>query len=287
MSSLRSIFGVTALLLLGHIPVIRAQAVPRSLLASYALNTAPLPTRADTVPLFETHSDASEDGHKSPFLAAGLSAIIPGLGEYYCGEQVWRGMIFTGLEVGLWIGYAHYIQQYNDSMAGFRSFSDAHFTRGSYATFLDSALVVHKLKPVADSTDCASINRAEKELDSLGNLGVNPDPTLTDMGHQLACGDIQQYYEMISKYKQYIPGWDAVANWNEAAAKSGRMNDSFGVAQAFGWGIILNHVLSAIDAALLASDHNSKLRLRGDMILKPYPNGSLGYVPTANLQLTF
>ncbi|MDP4198744.1 MAG: hypothetical protein Q8922_02120 [Bacteroidota bacterium] len=286
MFSARRLACLSVFLFVGCSGLAFAQPVSRTVMASYALNSVQRVPRPVTVPMFVA-AKAYDGSHKSPFLAAGLSFLIPGLGEYYCGEQIWRGLIFTGLEVGLWVEYAHFINEFNDSTTAFRSYSDAHWSKGRYASSLDTQLVLYQLKPIADSTDCASINRAEAQLDSLGNLSVNPVSSLNDMGHRLACSDIQQYYEMISKYRQYLPGWDAVSSWNEAAAKSGRMNDTYGLAQTMVWGVIINHVLSAVDAALLASDHNSKLRLHGDLLLKSNPNGSLGYVPTANVSLTF
>ncbi len=277
-------------LFLFSIKIAHAQPIPRAVLAGYALNSEPLPLR-DSVPLFEKQAAQSEGSRKSPFLAAGLSAIVPGLGEYYCGEQIWRGMIFTGLEIGLWAEYFHYNARGADSTAAFRSFSDAHFSTCRYVSHMDSILTSDTSRAraahnyLADCRDSASIHRAEAYLDSLSNYGT--DPTIKDFGHRLILNDPQQYYEMISKYVQYIPGWDQIGNWNAASDMRDRMNFQYGVAQGMIWGVIINHILSAVDAALLANDHNSKLRLHGDLILKPYPNGSLGYVPTANMQLTF
>src|ERR1700733_3566439 len=47
-------------------------------------------------------------GSKSPIIAAALSFVIPGAGEYYVGDYIWRGMIFTGIEAGLWIEWIHW-----------------------------------------------------------------------------------------------------------------------------------------------------------------------------------
>ena len=268
---------------------------PRNpLVASYAL-TETTPPPPDTVPMtFASASDASTSGHKSAFLAATLSFAIPGLGEYYVGDHVWRGMIFTGMEAGLWIGMIHWQQQYNSAQNAFYSFSTAHFSRGRYAGHLDSLLVsdtqwARTLYPTdhADSGNIASINRAEGALDSLKQIyPYLPD---SDYTHRLVDPnvDFQQYNEMISKYWQYLSGWDQFTNWSTASFMRAGAQHQADIANDFLFGIILNHVLSAVDAALLARDHNSAIALHGDLIEHPYPDGTMGFIPTANIEYRF
>ena len=230
-------------------------------------------------------SEPTEPGHKSVFLAAALSAAIPGLGEYYVGDKNWwHGLIFTGIEAGMWVGYSHWNHRGDDSMAAFHSFTDTHFSLCRYA---DSMIVFFKTDsiraPLPDCNNPASINRAEEILDSLSL--TNSD--IKDFGHRLTFSDQQQYYELLSKYLQYQRGWDAVANWNRASDMRANMNDQYGTATYFLWGAIANHILSAIDAAILASDHNARLRLHGEIIQKPNSFGSLDIIPTANIEFRF
>ena len=65
------------------------------------------------------------------------------------------------------------------------------------------------------------------------------------------------------------------------------MNAEYETADYFLYGLILNRVLSAIDAALLARDHNSAIRLQGDLRLEREPDGRLGYVSTAKMSIRF
>ncbi len=224
-------------------------------------------------------------GHKSPYLAAALSLVIPGLGEYYVGDHIWRGMIFTGLEAGLWLEMTHWNHRGDDSTTAFRAFSDAHFSPCRYSAYLDSILRSDSIPTQTNCSNIASINHAENLLDSLSLS----HPNLNDFTHRVPdpASDIQQYYEVISKYYQYLTGWDAAANFYSAAESRANMNYQYQVAQYFLWGIILNHVLSAIDAALLADDHNTRLTLEGALTPKTMPNGTLGYIPTANIQYRF
>jgi hypothetical protein len=271
---------------------VKEQAPPAAvnpLVASYVLTNIPTVQR-DTVPMrFAVDNTSSLPGHKSVFLAAAFSAILPGLGEYYVGDDIWRGMIFTGVEAGLWVGMIRWNQRFNDSLNAFYAFSDKHFSTTRYANNLDSVIASVHLDSgtiVAKGNNIASINRAEIILDSFyaSNSFVSDD-----YGHQLVnpAVDNQQYYEMISKYDQYIPGWDFVGNWSLASLMRADANAQADVANIFLYGIILNHVLSAIDAALLARDHNSPISLHGDVIQTTLPNGFMAFIPTAFIEYRF
>ncbi len=265
--------------------------VRNSLLTSYALTNA-IQRPVDTIPmLVASASSADASGGKSVFLAAALSLVIPGLGEYYVGDHIWRGMIFTGLEAGLWVGMIRWQQRYNDSMVAFRSFSDAHWSTPRYADSLNASL---RAVQISDSCDCyatgsdyASINRAEAKLDSF----YSSNAYIADsFGHRLFDPSVnnQQYYEMISKYPlQYLRGWDNLANFNEASFMRADAQHQADISNDFLFGIFLNHVLSAIDAAILARDHNSPIHLHGDILERPYPDGTMGFVPTANIEYRF
>jgi len=265
-----------------------------ALIASYALTNIPTVPR-DTVPIsFASENSTGPAGHKSIVLAAALSAVLPGLGEYYVGDNIVRGMIFTGVEAGLWVGMIHWQQEYNTAQNSFYSFSGTHFSKGRYTQHLDSILLsdtqwVRQLYPAnhADSNNIPSINRAEATLDSLKQIfPYLPD---TDYTHRLIDPNIdnQQYNEMISKYWQYISGWDQVANWHTAAFMRADAQHQADIANDFLFGIILNHALSALDAAFLARDHNSAIRLHGDLIRSTLPDGSVAFIPTAYIEYHF
>ncbi len=261
------------------------------LVASYVLSNENMLPR-DTVPMhLASSSSTTSASHKSVFLAAMLSAVLPGLGEYYVGEDIWRGMIFTGLEAGLWIGYIRWNQRFNDSMPAFYAFSDKHWSTAKYGDSLNATLASYHIFDsschcYAMGSNIASINRAEAELDSIFESNPSGDP----YGHRLVdpAVDNQQYYEMISKYPDpYTEGWDNLANFNLASLMRADANVQADVANLFLYGIILNHVLSAVDAALLARDHNSPLRVHSDLMQQLLPGGGMAYVPTATIQYRF
>jgi hypothetical protein len=262
--------------------------INNALVGVYALSAEPVkrdtksPAASQVLP-----NTVSIPGHKNGTVAALLSLAVPGLGEYYVGEQIWRGMIFSGLEVGMWLGRAHYNARGDDSTAAFRAFADTYWSPDRYAAYLNSLLASRGIGPWADGKHLETINHTEDTLDAL---------QFQNFTHRLPIRDRQQYYELISKYIQYTAGWDDATNpqdptssvhYQEHADMRERMNDQYATATYFMWGIIANHVLSAIDAALLAHDHNTQIRLQGELLRRPLPDGSLGYVPTATVEYRF
>lgn len=224
--------------------------------------------------------------HKSTVLAAGLSLILPGLGEYYVGDDIWHGIVLTAIEGGLWYGRLHYISRGDDSLVAFHAWADSLWSSQKYSDSLSKLLAISHHDPIADGNNFSQINRGEDTLDYYNF------PNFT---HRLPAKGSQQYYELISKYDQFAWGWrDGNLQSAKASPEAERhsqmradMNYQYEVADYFLWGMLVNRILSAIDAAILAKNHNAAIRLQGDLIQRPFPNGQLGYVPTAKLRWTF
>ncbi len=158
---------------------------------------------------------------KSRKLAFLLSAVVPGAGEIYAGA--WRGLAFSGLEVGLWTMWASWRGKGNDIEKDYEAFADEHWNEGEYRVWeatRDTSRLTHRL----------------------------PD-TKT-----------QQYYEMIGKYEQFVRGWDDVLALSDSTGQSENRDkymdmrydsDTYlkraGYAAGF---ILLNHIISAIDASI-------------------------------------
>ncbi|MDP4237697.1 MAG: hypothetical protein Q8919_14735 [Bacteroidota bacterium] len=126
--------------------------------------------------------------------------------------------------------------------------------------------------------------------DSLTIYGVQ------NFTHHLPDKGSQQYYELISKYIQFTYGWKDFHDPNPAnfspdyeqhAYMRENMNHQYEIADYFLYGLFLNRILSAIDAVLLAKDHNSPIHLEGELQERRYPDGALGFMPTAKIRYTF
>ena len=263
-----------------------ASAQPNRVINEYNFFSNAIDTPQQVIPGLEGVAKGTERTHKSSFLAFMLSFTVPGLGEYYVGDQIWRGMIFTAIDIGLLYGNRVYNSKGNDANAAFQNYSDKYWSPQKYADYLDSLLLKSGHSAISNPNDFGQINKAEDTLNYFG---------FPDFTHNLPAKGSQQYYEIISKYIQYTLGWqDAVtenptqsAEYQTAANMRADMNHQFEIRDDFLYGIFLNHILSAIDAALLARDHNTPIHLEGELKQSRYPDGTMGYVPTAKFRYTF
>ncbi len=267
---------------------LRAQFLPAESVA--AIHDFPLEVIygrfADPVQQADLFPDEPEAvSRKSPYLAAALSLVLPGLGEYYVGDQIWRGMIFTAIDAGLWFGHFTYLARGDDSATAFRAFADENWDPARYADTLNWLLDKSDInKRIVDPTDFSQINDAEDTL----SVFVQGFP----ISHRLPAKGSQQYYELISKYLQFTHGWvdhqsgGPSSLYLRHADMRANMNYQYETADYFLFGLILNRVLSAIDAVLLTKSHNSPLRLQGDLRMIEGPQGK-EFIPTAKLRLRF
>jgi hypothetical protein len=268
-----------------HAGITNSSAEHNELLGSYTFFSEDIRS-AEEIPL-GLDATASLPSRKSPFLAAALSLVIPGLGEYYVGEQIWRGAIFTLIEAGLWYGNITYTNRGDDSTTAFQNFANENWSPARYSDHLNKMLRDRQVSTlITDPTNFDQINAAE---DTLNRLGADL------FTHRLPGYGEQQYYELISKYHQFTRGWaDATCDNLSCSSLSFRhavmrdnMNRQYEIAQTFVWGIFLNHALSAIDAVLIAHDHNSALRVEGSSRQRSLPDGSVGLEMEAKMSYRF
>jgi hypothetical protein len=268
------------------------ESIPNPLVADFLFfATVPstnVPTQVTNISY--TDQDApkvAERTHKNALLAAGLSLILPGLGEYYVGDQVWRGAIFTGIEIGLWYGRFHFNARGDDSTSVFHAWGDSVWHSTRYVAYLDSLMRNQgRSSLVNDPNNFSQINAESDTLTVLGFSGL---------AHNLPQRGSEEYYQMLAEYVQFVPGWaDDISHiasnsrdFQRYVDLSANTNHQYEIANDFLYGIILNHVLSAIDAALCAKDHNSAIRLHGELHQVRYPDGTLGYMPTAGIEMKF
>lgn len=245
-----------------------------------------------------------EEHKKSPLRAALYSAVIPGAGEFYS-EQYWKAGGFLAAEVTLWIVYAVYTSKGDDQTALFEQYADAHWSVVRYAEWIEQYST--QLNPDAqgcsglvnggsnlppwERVDWTRLNACEEEIGKKSGNGFT---------HRLPRRPEQQYYELIGKYPQYAGGWDDAnvtpqdilvdnvsARFHEYSAMRGKANDFFNIASTTASVLVVNHVLSALDAAWSAAKFNQELKVEAHLkpTLRPY--GFVEFVPTASLTLKF
>jgi len=172
-----------------------------------------------------------------------FSLIFPGTGQLYAGPW-WRSLPWFAIEAAGWTVFAVYQGKGQDKTNEFQDFADAHFSRERYRHAEDSL----------------------KEI--LG--GILPE----NFTHTLPPDNNQQYYEMIGKYlSQFGYGWDDTTGDDPATVSfdgytanfytyrdiRGEANDLLHVANIGMEVVLVNHIISALDAALLVRLHNRRV----------------------------
>lgn len=193
-----------------------------------------------------------------------LSALVPGLGEWYAGSKK-RGLAFLGAEaalVGLWAAWRG---KGNDLEEEFRAVADEHWDPLNYLVWRDSP--ISRNSSITHALPCSS-EVVEVYIPAMREGGP------ASFGG-CAPSEIQQYYELVGKYDQFVAGWrdvvwddntgnpveptevDSVENFRSERRLryEGQRNESnrfLKRASTVSGVILINHVISAIDAARVA-----------------------------------
>ena len=246
---------------------------------------------ADPEPAPRTQASKGKSS-KRAFL---LSALVPGLGEWYAGSKK-RGLVFLGAEaalVGLWAAWKG---KGNDLEEEFRAVADEHWDPLNYLAWRGSAIsdnssITHALPCSSEVVEVYIPARNEwmqQQTSGLGSAAFGG----------CAPSEIQQYYELIGKYDQYASGWtdlvrrstgnaaaptevDSVENFHSERRlryedQRDESNRFLKRASTISGVILINHVISAIDAARVAraraaGAHEAALRRRTRFALVMQP----------------
>lgn len=205
-------------------------------------------------------------GYKLPKRALFFSALIPGAGELYAKSYIKAGVFFLA-EVAAWLVYGDYTSKGNKQEDKFQQYADANWDSSAWLDWRRNYQ-----NPIGDAHDSTMIKY------------IKGDKSVTTK---------QQYYEMIGKYPVFYPGWnfsneeypgidfvsidmEDLVKKHEDSPQVGtymdmrdKSNEFFRMARTATNYVIVNHILSAIDAAWTAKRHNNKLleaSLRVDQI---------------------
>ena len=217
----------------------------------------------------------SEDREQKSVLQAALySAVIPGTGQYYAGS-IWKTILFAGIEVAGWTTYSIYTSKGENQETDMKTYADTHWSERKYWSrlYYDGIqqgvpdLPVYEVDEnnilIGYDTDMANSLRFLEE--ALGHT------------HKLPTTKTQQYYEMIYKYlTQFGNGWEDANFYEQYYGNTNKMtpqmftyrdmrnnmNSYFDVATMATNLILINHVLSALDAAWTTRNFNRQLQLK-------------------------
>ncbi|GEM_PF-501529 len=225
---------------------------------------------SDTLPQNNISKNVSSGKkERSPVLGALMSAVLPGSGEFY-GGNILKAAIFLGVEIIGWGTYAYLQHKGDTKTAAFEAYADQNWSIHKYAAWL-------KDQGFASS---GQINPNEQNWQTLeGEIHVcESDPT-NNFSHTLPDQDSQQFYELIGKYQTFQAGWTNLAHdptkspgpynfetyrdpvFVNYAYSRQDANNFYDYANDGIYFVVLNHILSAADAAWTVSTFNKKLHM--------------------------
>jgi len=194
----------------------------------------------------QSEAKSAVPGKKNIGRALLFSLLLPGTGQLYAGPW-WRALPWMAIEAAGWSVFAVYQKKGNDKTNEFQNYADEHFSRERYQHVEDSL----------------------KDL-----LGRPPD----NFTHELPAENTQQYYEMIGKYiEQFGFGWDdavdlppddprstvsfdgTTAHFYYYADMRGEANDLLHTANVGMEVVLVNHIISPLEAAFLVRSHNRRV----------------------------
>lgn len=200
---------------------------------------------------------------KNPKAAFLMSALVPGSGQIYSKSYI-KGAAFVALEVTAWVLYANYQKEGNRIEDEFQTYANTHWSEPDYWKWIahQSGLEYNpgKLEPLREWEH-------------------------RNFSHGLHRNKDQQYYEMIGKYHQFSWGWDdfrenhdisitdaeITSRYNESGelnpnrkyyeSRRDASNDAFKRATTATTVALLNHILSAVDAAWTTTRYNQRVNV--------------------------
>ena len=256
---------------------------------------------ADKLLELNENSYTSMVSKKSVFLAGLFSAVLPGAGEIYT-ENYLKAGIFIAIEAAAITTAVIYDNKGNDQTEVFESFANTHWSPNRYAQWTVDNL--QNLVPNISQTD---LNYYQSNVISNGEVNFRILNSMERLigsyySHQLDPFGTQQYYEMIGKYHQFNPGWDDFGNppfepydpngykvtdkFKYYSGERSKANDFYSVAKTAVTIVILNHIISAVDAALSASRYNKTVETKVSLE-KQNVGFYTEYYPQLNLKVNF
>jgi hypothetical protein len=246
-------------------------------------------------PLLQSDAGGSADpSRRSPWLASGLSLLVPGTGEFYAGSY-WKAALFFAVEVAaLAVAYS-YDRRGDQQTDRYQDFANRHWSVVKYAKYAETLVGAtpqfNWRVPGTEGMDefdrpwtqvnWSELNRMERHIAGY-------------YSHTLPPYGEQQYFELIGKYPQYNQGWnDAPPSFNYGdpltpnfqfySGERGKANEYYSSASGWVTAVIINHVLSAIDAAWSAHLHN---RAQASVGVRMIPTQD-GYAPMTRLTVKY
>ena len=228
-------------------------------------------------------TESKVPGQKSVGKAVVFSAVLPGSGQYYAKSYV-KAAVFLAIEVTAWAVYFSNTKKGDTRDSEFKQFAGENWSEYRYWSYvnwvatnnpeyenLDLFPYVEEDAPNGGKwylipPDFYNSNRDEI-LNTLREVEGN------EFSHRLPATTTQQYYEMIGKYPgQFGNAWsdasydrrysgpDNITTKNNFYMETrDQANRFYDYAQYGLMAVLINHVVSAIDAGFTTRNYNRKL----------------------------
>jgi len=235
--------------------------------------------------------DGGEQGaplpqEKSPWLAAGFSLLVPGSGQFYA-KSYWKAALFFAIEAAVVTAAIAYDRKGDDQTAEYQAFANQHWSVTRYAEWTEQNFSLQgefQWDQGNGIVNWDELNRMER------TVGGWYSHTLPPYGSQ-------QYYELIGKYPQYNQGWDdappsftygdpLTPRFLSYSADRGEANTYYDRASTAVTVAVVNHIVSALDAAWSASMYNSDIRAEASVQRIPAGDGMVD-VPVLRVSYRF
>jgi hypothetical protein len=174
------------------------------------------------------------------------SLVIPGWGQWSNGHKAKAG-VFMLAEVATIAGYQSNYTQAEDEARAFKIYANEHWYYGRWIANNGGNV---------EETACGNLRTHEMRT----LLDPHGDPILDENGFAIPLKD-HHYFENISKYPEFICGWDDIADYYAEDGKDytpnkreyidmrTHSNQLYRNAQLASTLLFANHLVSAIDAA--------------------------------------
>lgn len=242
--------------------------------------------------------DEMKGRYKSPRKALFFSLVVPGSGQLYVGGSTFnyvRGAAYLALEAGLWGGWYYYsVHKYDRQVSRYKKFAKNNFSASKYEEKIhdlrnslddsdeESKFVERYLS--SRESYCKSIygNAATNNCYAEGKELTGDQNHIAHIrGDDFSLYNSGSYYSNIAS-SAYVLGWNDVTDETPVSALNlsknsetvplgisqnmkiyrgmrSKANDYADMQAWFFGGIILNHLVSALDAAWAAHSHNKVL----------------------------
>ncbi len=236
--------------------------------------------------------------YRSPKRALVMSLIVPGLGQAYVGQNAFnysRAAVYLATDVlmgVLW--YQYVVVKHDQTVANYRHLADTGWSQSQYEDAIanhsgtgfdlrNPTRAVEKgycdaVLPAGDATNLAACKDpvTNPNYPTFNSLVHDQENPVDSIGARRArFTDPYQFYEMIGQEQEFITGWRDTQNGGltftdstivgTSASRTAYIDmraqaNKYSRMQAwFVGGVVLNHIVSALDAALTARYNNKRL----------------------------